>query len=126
GGVATRSGCFCVNMFVKRLLGIGRLKNSIARVGLALLPRTAERLLTGLARISFGMTSRPDEVDRLVDILSRIANEKRSRTDRVLARCHFGTPFIPRSRTSGKIERLVDRKTQQVFQPPVACNPSDC
>ncbi|HJX52160.1 MAG TPA: aminotransferase class V-fold PLP-dependent enzyme [Polyangia bacterium] len=126
GGVATRSGCFCVNMFVKRLLGIGRLKNSIARVGLALLPRTAERLLPGLVRISFGMTSRPHEIDRLVDILSRIAKEKRSRTDRVLARWHFGTPFIPRSRISGKIERLVDRKTHQVFQPPVACNPSDC
>jgi hypothetical protein len=102
-------------MFVERLLGIGRLKNGLARVGLALLPRTTERLLTGLVRISFGITSRPHEVDRLVDILTRIAKERRSRTDRVLARCHFGTPFIPRSQTSGKIERMVDRKTQQVF-----------
>lgn len=97
GGVATRGGCFCVNMFVKQLLGIGRIKNGLARTGLALLPRTTQGLLTGLVRISFGLTNRQSEVDRLVEVLQQIAREKPRRLERVLARHHFGTPRLPES-----------------------------
>jgi len=115
GGIATRSGCFCVNLFVKRLLGIGKVKNALARVGLALLPRATGRLLTGLVRVSFGITNRPDEVDRLVEVLNQIARERRSRMNRLLARHHFGTPFLPQSPTHASIERLVETKTREVF-----------
>jgi selenocysteine lyase/cysteine desulfurase len=115
GGIATRSGCFCVNLFVKRLLGIGKLKNTFARVGLALLPRTTGRLLAGLVRTSFGLTCRTDEVDRLVEVLAQIAAENGSRTDRLLARLHFGTPFLPPSPAGAQIEHLVEEKTRQVF-----------
>jgi hypothetical protein len=104
-----------VNLFVKRLLGIGRLKNGLARAGLALWPRTTGRLLTGLVRVSFGITSRPEEVDRLAEVLSQIAREPRSRADRFLARLHFGTPFLPRSPTANAIAGLVEEKRGEVF-----------
>jgi selenocysteine lyase/cysteine desulfurase len=115
GGIGTRSGCFCVNMFVKSLLGIGRLKNTLARTGLALFPRATGRLLTGLVRVSFGLGNHRDEIDHLVAVLGQLAQESRRPSDRLFAGLHFGTPFLPKSPTTQAIEQLVQHKTKQIF-----------
>jgi cysteine desulfurase / selenocysteine lyase len=116
GGIASRSGCFCVNIFVKHLLGIGRVENGIARAGLALVPKTVERMLAGLVRVSFGITNRRFEIDRLVETLLAIARERRSSAVRALARHHLGTPVVPFTSTTKRIDRLVERALRQVFQ----------
>jgi selenocysteine lyase/cysteine desulfurase len=117
GGVAVRSGCFCVNMYLKRLLGVGKLKNALAHAGLMVAPNTMGKLLIGLVRISFGLTNSLADVDRLVEALKAIAAQERSPTTRWLARRHLGTPFLPRTEAAEEIERMVERTRECVFAP---------
>jgi selenocysteine lyase/cysteine desulfurase len=115
GAVGARNGCFCVNMYVKRLLGVGRLKDALAHVGLALFPRLMERFLVGLVRVSFGLYNTEAEVERFLAALDRLSAEPSPRVNRLLARLHFGTPFERRNGTGERIDRLADSVARAVY-----------
>ena len=115
GGIGVRNGCFCVNMYVKQLLGIGRVKNAAAHIGLALAPRLMNRLMMGLVRVSFGLASEKEDADRLVYTLARIAAEPPGLANRLLASLHFGTPFLPRTAAGRRVEQSVSEALAQVY-----------
>jgi selenocysteine lyase/cysteine desulfurase len=117
GGIGVRSGCFCVNMYVKQLLGIGAIKNLVGRAGLALMPRTIATMLAGLVRVSFGLTNQPAEIDRLAETLLKISQEKLGLANRLLAKHHFGTPFMPHTPITQEITLLATRKLTHIFAP---------
>jgi hypothetical protein len=116
GGIGVRHGCFCVNMYIKRLLGVGRAKNTMAHIGLMLAPRLMEKLLLGLVRVSFGIANDEAEVDRLVQTIEQIAAEPASLFNRLLAAQHFGTPFLPDTATGRKIRDSVEETTARVYR----------
>ncbi|NLY30201.1 MAG: aminotransferase class V-fold PLP-dependent enzyme [Firmicutes bacterium] len=69
GGIGVRSGCFCAQPYIQRLLGldekeIARLRHSLA-IG-------AIKQLPGLIRISFGLYNNHREIDQLVETLELI------------------------------------------------------
>jgi selenocysteine lyase/cysteine desulfurase len=69
-GIGVRNGCFCAHPYLSHLLGMTkadtrRAGETIAMGDLATMP--------GMVRISFGMYNTADEVDMLVDALSKIA-----------------------------------------------------
>ncbi len=115
GGIGVRNGCFCVNMYVKKLLGIGRTKDTIAHLGLAVWPRLMERLLIGLVRVSFSIENTEADVDRLVAVLEELGRERSSLADRLLARINFGTPFGRPTPTSRQMDAVVDETIRQVY-----------
>jgi selenocysteine lyase/cysteine desulfurase len=115
GAAGVRSGCFCVNMYIKGLLGIGRAKNAFAHFGLRLWPRVMERLLVGLVRVSFGLANDELQVDRFLQTIAQITRERSRRVDRLLASLHFGTPFLPRTPAGKRISESAERVVGQVF-----------
>jgi selenocysteine lyase/cysteine desulfurase len=117
GAIGVRHGCFCVNMYVKRLLGIGRVKDALAHAGLALFPSLMEPFLIGLVRVSFGIENTEAEVDRLLATLDELSREPSSRVNRLLARMHFGTPFEPAGGTKGRIAELAADVARRVYGP---------
>ncbi|MBW3669874.1 MAG: aminotransferase class V-fold PLP-dependent enzyme [Actinobacteria bacterium] len=69
-GIGVRHGCFCAHPFMLRLLGVGDACAEEIRGRL----RERERVaIPGAVRASFGVGTTQDDVDRLVDAVSRIA-----------------------------------------------------
>jgi len=116
-GIGVRDGCFCVNMYVKQLLGVGRLKNAVAHFGLQVAPGMMEKLLVGLVRASFGIGNTEEHVDRLIETLREVAETESGLLNRALAAIHFGTPVLPRTETGRRIERLVWEIVEAVYGP---------
>jgi len=116
GGIGVRNGCFCVNMYVKRLLGIGRVKELMAHLGLMLMPRLMEKLLVGLVRVSFGIPNDEAEVDRFTETLQAVATGPSPWFNRMLATLHFGTPLLPLTPTGRRIRRSVQTAAAEVYE----------
>ncbi|HHV93690.1 MAG TPA: aminotransferase class V-fold PLP-dependent enzyme [Firmicutes bacterium] len=71
GGIGVRSGCFCAQPYIQRLLGldgkeIARLRHSLAAGRIKQLP--------GLVRISFGLYNNHREIDRLAETLKLLCS----------------------------------------------------
>jgi selenocysteine lyase/cysteine desulfurase len=82
GGIAVRSGCFCAQPYVARLLGLSDAE--LARTHRA--QRAGDRSQRpGMVRISLGVYNTPDDVDRAIEMLARIARGEFERRYRVVA-----------------------------------------
>ncbi|NLA58534.1 MAG: aminotransferase class V-fold PLP-dependent enzyme [Firmicutes bacterium] len=69
GGIGVRSGCFCAQPYIQRLLGLD--EKDIARLRHSLATGTIKQL-PGLVRISFGLYNDYGEIDRLAKTLELI------------------------------------------------------
>ena len=69
-GIGVRNGCFCAHPYLARLLGLTQRETLQLRSEIAGHDR---RRMPGLVRVSFGMYSSIDDVDRLIDALTRIS-----------------------------------------------------
>jgi selenocysteine lyase/cysteine desulfurase len=69
-GIGVRSGCFCAHPYLTHLLGLTKADAQRVRAEMAAADRSH---VPGMVRISFGMYNTFDEVDLLIDSLSKIA-----------------------------------------------------
>ena len=70
GGIGIRNGCFCAHPYVSHLLGLRPEESDSWRAQAVAGDRSR---LPGMVRASFGCYSNTDDVDRLVDMLHRVA-----------------------------------------------------
>jgi cysteine desulfurase / selenocysteine lyase len=70
GGIGVRSGCFCAHPYVTHLLSLGR-DNHSGWIGQILNGDRSE--MPGMVRLSFGCYNNEADVDRLVEMVARIA-----------------------------------------------------
>ena len=70
GGIGVRSGCFCAHPYVVHLLNLDDEAASTWRTQLL---GGDKSNMPGMVRMSFGCYSNREDVDRLVDMLERIA-----------------------------------------------------
>jgi cysteine desulfurase / selenocysteine lyase len=75
GGIGVRNGCFCAHPYVKRLLQFDEAEAQIVTQEILGGDRTN---LPGMVRASFGCYNNHADVDRLVDMLHRIAEGRYS------------------------------------------------
>ena len=68
-GIAVRNGCFCAHPYVKEILNISD-KVMIRRINNPNLPRP------GLVRASFGLYNTTDEIDKLVEMIKKLVQNK--------------------------------------------------
>lgn len=66
GGISVRSGCFCAQPYVQKLLNIS--KDEIKKY------RMDKSKLPGMVRVSFGLYNNYNEVDLFIYLLNKIAN----------------------------------------------------
>jgi len=115
GGIGVRNGCFCAHILVKRLLGIPPFREALADLGLRLAPRLTKSLLPGLVRVSFGIENDERDIGRLVKALKKIAADEVCVRDRLLARTHNATPFVPDTDVRRRMRASADRDVEKVF-----------
>lgn len=70
GGIGVRSGCFCAQVYVARLLGLSSTQLMAQRRRVRAGDRSAR---SGMVRVSLGAYSTVEEIDALVDMIDRIA-----------------------------------------------------
>jgi selenocysteine lyase/cysteine desulfurase len=70
GGIGVRHGCFCAHPYVMHLLGLSAGETATWRAQMA---RGDKSDMPGLVRASFGCYNTTDDVDRLADMLERVA-----------------------------------------------------
>jgi cysteine desulfurase/selenocysteine lyase len=72
GGIGVRNGCFCAHPYVVHLLGLSEQAQSYWRWAALGGDKTH---MPGMVRISLGHTTMRSEIDRLVFMLRRIAED---------------------------------------------------
>ena len=72
GGIGVRHGCFCAHPYVVHLLGLDARETATWR---AQMVRGEKSDMPGLVRASFGCYNTTDDVDRLADMLERVARK---------------------------------------------------
>ena len=70
GGIGVRHGCFCAHPYVVHLLGLSAGQTATWRAQMA---RGDKSDMPGLVRASFGCYNTTDDVDRLAEMLERVA-----------------------------------------------------
>ena len=110
-----RCGCFCAHLLVKHLLGIHPLRARVADLGLVLHSRFTSGILPGLVRVGFGIQSEPEQVDELIRVMEKIAQQPRSAVDRLIGSLHNGTPFLPHTETQRQMKDFVRTMIQKVY-----------
>lgn len=70
GGIGVRNGCFCAHPYVVHLLGLSAQETATWREQMA---RGDKSDMPGLVRASFGCYNTTDDIDRLAEMLERVA-----------------------------------------------------
>ena len=117
GGIGVRNGCFCAHLLVKRLLGIPPAREALANLGLKLWSAATKSVLPGLVRVSFGLENDEADVYHLVNTLKRIAAQRVSILNRLLAWTHNATPFLPSTGARREMWELVASAAADVYGP---------
>ena len=73
GGIGVRNGCFCAHPYIKCLLGVTVEETKILEEKILSQDRST---IPGAVRISFGMYNNIEEIDRMVDVLKLITQDK--------------------------------------------------
>jgi selenocysteine lyase/cysteine desulfurase len=75
GGIGVRTGCHCAHIIVKHILHVSPSLERFQRVIVTLFPRLS---LPGVARVSLGIENSEEDVDRLIQVLGKIADKSQS------------------------------------------------
>ncbi|MBV5312820.1 MAG: aminotransferase class V-fold PLP-dependent enzyme [Prolixibacteraceae bacterium] len=75
GGIGVRTGCHCAHITVKHILGVGPGLEKFQKLIVTLFPKLS---LPGVARISFGIENTVNDVDHLIQVLEKIAENSKS------------------------------------------------
>ncbi len=84
GGIGVRSGCHCAHILVKHLVGVTPRLEKFQRLMLSVLPKLS---LPGIVRLSFGIGTTREDIDRFIQTVRKIAaspDERDSHTKRII------------------------------------------
>jgi selenocysteine lyase/cysteine desulfurase len=73
GGIGIRYGCHCAHILIKHLVGVGSFLERFQRIMATLIPAVR---FPGLARVSIGIGSSEEDIDRLITVLNKIARKQ--------------------------------------------------
>ena len=73
-GIGIRYGCHCAHMLVKHILGVPPSLQRFQRLIATLFPRLR---FPGVARVSFGLQTTNEEIDTLLEVLTKIAGKSK-------------------------------------------------
>ncbi len=82
GGIGVRYGCHCAHLLIKHLLNIHPLQALLQGVVVSLFPQVS---LPGLTRVSLGIYNSAEEIDTLIHVLGKIAQQPRAGVDNPFA-----------------------------------------
>ena len=73
GGIGVRAGCHCAHILIKHLVGVPPPLERFQGLIVTLFPKLS---LPGLARVSIGIGNSVNDIDKLIEVLSAIADKR--------------------------------------------------
>jgi selenocysteine lyase/cysteine desulfurase len=79
GGIGVRYGCHCAHLIIKHILNVSPFLERFQYLIQTMFPKVR---FPGLVRVSFGIETMAEDIDRLIQILSKISLQHRSHQNR--------------------------------------------
>ena len=105
GGIGVRFGCHCAHILVKHILKVGTGLQKFQRVIQTLFPKMR---FPGVLRVSIGIENSKEDVDKLILVLSNIAEKKYTHS-------HNGTPFLTKAEVKKQIKDFIKDAAKRVY-----------
>jgi selenocysteine lyase/cysteine desulfurase len=112
GGIGVRYGCHCAHILIKHLLGVPPALARFQAIIVTLFPKLR---LPGLVRVSLGIENSAEDVDRLIEVLGRIAGRSGSVKDLESSTSLEGIPLITRADVQKQIYDFTISSSSKVF-----------
>ena len=109
-GIGIRSGCFCAHILVKRLLHVPPALERFQRLIVTMFTKLK---LPGLARMSLGMENTEEDVDTLIQVLTKIAKKAQSSGEKHLI--PEGTTTLTKAEVQKQIDEFVKGIANRVY-----------
>jgi selenocysteine lyase/cysteine desulfurase len=75
GGIGVRYGCHCAHILIKHILRVSPFLKGLQRVMQTLFPKLR---FPGVTRVSLGIENSEEDIDRLINVLGKIARQPRN------------------------------------------------
>lgn len=111
-GIGIRYGCHCAHIIVKHLLNIPPFLEKFQRLIVTLFPKLR---LPGVARVSLGIENTEEEVDKLIQVLSKIAPHKPSSEDNPVIIENKKTYILTMTETQKQMNDFVSASALKVY-----------
>lgn len=106
GGIGVRTGCHCAHINVKHILQVGPSLERFQRMIVTLFPKLS---LPGVVRVSLGIENSEEEVDKLIRVLSTIANKAKTSS------AHHETTALSRKVLKQQMDDFVREAGERVY-----------
>lgn len=108
GGIGVRTGCHCAHIIVKHILHVGPGLEKFQKFIVTLFPKLS---LPGVVRVSLGIETSEEDVDRLIQTLEKIASLKESNK----TSSDTGTAFLSGKKVQFQIDKFIDDAVRRVY-----------
>ncbi len=112
GGIGVRYGCHCAHLLIKRLLHVPPLLARFQSLIVSLFPKLT---LPGVARVSLGIGSSEADVDRLIEVLDKIAANNKSNVENRPAASQKRVPGINQKEVQQQIRNFTRDTARRVY-----------
>ncbi len=112
GGIGVRYGCHCSHILVKHLLHVSPFLERFQRLIATLFRRVN---FPGLARVSFGLENTAEDIDKLINVLRKIAPQPRSLPDKHSVSRQKATPRLPEADVKQQMKDFASAAAQRVY-----------
>ena len=112
GGIGVRYGCHCAHLLIKSLLNVGPLLERFQGLMLTVLPQIS---LPGLTRMSLGIENDEADVDKLIEVLGKIARHPRARVDNPFTSRQNGAARPPQTAIEQQMDDFARAAGQKVY-----------
>lgn len=109
GGIGVRSGCHCAHIIVKHILHVGSSLERFQRMIATLFPKVA---FPGVVRVSMGIGNSEADVDRLIQVLDKIA-----RKPQTFNSTNNGSLLLSRKDVEQQMDDFVQAAALRVYSP---------
>lgn len=109
GGIGVRYGCHCAHIIIKHLLHISPFIERLQRVIQTLFPKLK---LQGLVRVSIGIGNSEGDIDKMVEVLGKIAGSGKASIERGSA---VETCVLPKAKAEQLLKDFVKASAMKVY-----------
>jgi hypothetical protein len=111
-GIGIRSGCFCAHILVKRLLHVPPFLEKLQRLIVTIFTGLK---LPGLARVSLGIENTEEDVDILIQMLTKISRKKEIPGDEQVSSTIRVTTPLTKTEVQKQIDNFVKGIALRVY-----------
>jgi selenocysteine lyase/cysteine desulfurase len=115
GGIGVRYGCHCAHIIIKHILNVSPSLERFQKLIQTLFPKLR---FPGVVRISLGIENSKEDVDRLINVLGKIATQRNSKTGWNSTSSHKGVAKLSQKDMQRQMKDFVRDSALRVYSSP--------